>query len=180
MTGNTSEAEDLTQEVFLQLYKKLDTFRGESAFYTWLHRPAVNVVLMRLRRLKARQEAFLEDLPRPDQDDGTTFPVEIRTPDLRLQGTLDRLTLEWAIDELPPGFRTVFLLHDVEGYGHDEICGLTGWSRGTSKSQLHRARLRLRMLLCQGVRRGTVEAKLPASTLPALRRAAEAEPVLAT
>jgi RNA polymerase sigma-70 factor, ECF subfamily len=145
MVGNPAEAEDLAQEAFLQLFRKIQTFRGESAFSTWLHRLTVNVVLMRLRR-KTGHESSLEELSEPDEETGAA-PREIGTPDLRLAGSVDRVNLERAVAELPPGYRQVFLLHDVQGYEHNEIAALMGCSIGNSKSQLHKARTRLRELL---------------------------------
>lgn len=141
MTGNTAEAEDLTQEAFLQLFRKISTFRGESAFSTWLHRLAVNVVLMHLRR-KNLPETPLEEFTEPAQDDGPRR--EIGANDQTLTGSLDRVNLERAIENLPPGYRTIFVLHDMEGYEHNEIAAMMGCSIGNSKSQLHKARMKLR------------------------------------
>jgi RNA polymerase sigma-70 factor, ECF subfamily len=144
MTANTAEAEDLTQEAFLQLYRKIGTFRGESAFSTWLHRLSVNVVLMHLRKknlpvvsLEETTQVGEEDAPKKD------FGAE----DLSLAGSIDRLQLQKAVDNLPPGYRTIFVLHDIEGYEHNEIAGIVGCSIGNSKSQLHKARMKLRDLL---------------------------------
>ncbi|HEV3512771.1 MAG TPA: sigma-70 family RNA polymerase sigma factor [Candidatus Sulfotelmatobacter sp.] len=144
MTSNTAEAEDLTQEAFLQLFRKIGTFRGESAFSTWLHRLSVNVVLMHLRKkslpvvsLEETTQATEEDTPRKD------FGAE----DLALAGSIDRLQLQKAVGDLPPGYRTIFVLHDVEGYEHNEIAAIVGCSIGNSKSQLHKARMKLRDLL---------------------------------
>ena len=144
MTGNTAEAEDLTQEAFLQLYRKIATFRGESAFSTWLHRLAVNVVLMRLRK-KGLPEVSLEETLEPQQEDGPR--KDIGTRDNVLAGSIDRISLERAIEGLPPGYRMVFVLHDIEGYEHNEIAEMLGCSIGNSKSQLHKARMKLRDLL---------------------------------
>jgi len=144
MTGNTASAEDLTQEAFLQLFRKIATFRGESAFSTWLHRMSVNVVLMQLRK---------KNLPLVPIDEATESEDEAAVrkepggPDERLAGSIDRLQLQRAVDELPPGYRTIFVLHDVEGYEHNEIAGIVGCSIGNSKSQLHKARIKLRELL---------------------------------
>ena len=145
MVGNTAEAEDLTQEAFLQLFRKIATFRGESAFSTWLHRLAVNVVLMRLRK-KTAPETSLEETTQPDEE-GDSPRRDFGGPDLRLSGSIDRLNLQRAIDQLPQGYKTVFVLHDVQGYEHNEIAALMGCSIGNSKSQLHKARMRLRELL---------------------------------
>ncbi|MFZ3213732.1 MAG: sigma-70 family RNA polymerase sigma factor [Terriglobales bacterium] len=144
MTGNTAEAEDLTQEAFLQLYRKIATFRGESAFSTWLHRLSVNVVLMHLRK-KGIPEVSLEESLEPQQEDGPRKDFGAR--DSALTGSLDRLNLQRAIESLPPGYRVIFVLHDVEGYEHNEIAEMMGCSIGNSKSQLHKARMKLRDLL---------------------------------
>jgi RNA polymerase sigma-70 factor (ECF subfamily) len=146
MLGNVAEAEDLTQEAFLQLHRKISTFRGDSAFSTWLHRMAVNVVLMHLRK-KGLPQVSLEETLEPTQDDGPR--KDFGTRDLTLSGSVDRVTLERAVEELPPGYRLVFVLHDVEGYEHNEIAGMLSCSIGNSKSQLHKARMRLRSLLRQ-------------------------------
>jgi RNA polymerase sigma-70 factor, ECF subfamily len=150
MVSNPSDAEDLMQEAFLQLFRKIATFRGESAFSTWLHRMTVNVVLMRLRK-KALPVASLEETTEPDEDNGGPRK-DIGAADLRLSGAIDRVNLERSIDRLPPGYRTVFVLHDVQGYEHNEIAGIMGCSVGNSKSQLHKARTRLRDLLQEEIR----------------------------
>ncbi|MGA2891192.1 MAG: sigma-70 family RNA polymerase sigma factor [Terracidiphilus sp.] len=141
MVGSVAEAEDLTQEAFLQFHRKIATFRGESALSTWLHRLAINVVLMHLRR-KGLQVSSLDELmePAPDQRPGRSFGA----PDLVLSGTIDRLTLQRAINDLPAGYRLIFVLHDIEGFEHNEIAALLDCSIGNSKSQLHKARLKLR------------------------------------
>ena len=144
MTGNTASAEDLTQEAFLQLYRKIGTFRGESAFSTWLHRLSVNVVLMHLRK-KSLPEVSLEESLEPQQEDGPR--KDVGTRDNVLAGSIDRLNLQRAIESLPPGYRVIFVLHDVEGYEHNEIAEMMGCSIGNSKSQLHKARMKLRELL---------------------------------
>jgi RNA polymerase sigma-70 factor (ECF subfamily) len=145
MVSNTAEAEDLTQEAFLQLFRKIATFRGESAFSTWLHRLAVNVVLMRLRKKKV-SESSLEEATEPDEESGGPRR-DFGAPDLRLSGSIDRVNLQRAIDELPPGYKQVFVLHDMQGYEHNEIADIMQCSIGNSKSQLHKARMRLRELL---------------------------------
>jgi RNA polymerase sigma-70 factor (ECF subfamily) len=150
MVGNTAEAEDLTQEAFLQLFRKVATFRGESAFSTWLHRLAVNVVLMKLRK-KSGMETSLEQITEPDEDSGGPRR-DFGSPDLRLSGSIDRVNLQRAVDQLPPGYKSVFVLHDVQGYEHNEIANIMGCSIGNSKSQLHKARMRLRELLHEAVR----------------------------
>lgn len=141
MVNNVGEAEDMAQEVFMQLFRKISTFRGESAFSTWLHRLAVNVVLMHLRK-KGLNEISLDE--EPDDDNQDLPRKEYGGDDLNLVGAADRATLEKVIAELPRGYRTIFVLHDVEGYEHNEIADLMGCSIGNSKSQLHKARLKLR------------------------------------
>jgi RNA polymerase sigma-70 factor (ECF subfamily) len=143
MTANTAEAEDLAQEAFLQLYRKIGTFRGESAFSTWLHRLSVNVVLMHLRK-KSLPVVSLEETAQGEED---TPKKDFGAEDLALAGSIDRLQLQKAVDDLPPGYRTIFVLHDVEGYEHNEIATIVGCSIGNSKSQLHKARMKLRDLL---------------------------------
>ncbi|HXG66894.1 MAG TPA: RNA polymerase sigma factor [Blastocatellia bacterium] len=142
MTGNVAEAEDLTHEVFIQLHRKLGSFRGESAFTTWLHRLTVNQVLMHFRKRSVRSELTTEDGEMPDSVDPETVNPEAMP-------IVDRISLENAIAQLPPGYRSIFVLHDVEGYEHEEIAKLLGCSPGTSKSQLHKARMKLRRLLQQ-------------------------------
>ena len=142
MTGSQTEAEDLTQEVFIQLFRKIGSFRGDSAFSTWLHRLTVNQVLMHFRRRSYKNEKTSEDGEMPEQTvQGTANPN--RMP------VVDRIALKKAIAELPNGYRNVFLLHDVEGFEHEEVARHLGISVGTSKSQLHKARLKLRGLLAK-------------------------------
>jgi RNA polymerase sigma-70 factor (ECF subfamily) len=141
MVGNVAEAEDLTQEAFLQLHRKIATFRGDSAFSTWLHRLAINVVLMHLRKKGLSLISLDEAMePTPEEGPGRSFGA----PDLSLTGSIDRLALERAISDLPAGYRLIFVLHDIEGYEHNEIAGMLDCSIGNSKSQLHKARLKLR------------------------------------
>jgi RNA polymerase sigma-70 factor, ECF subfamily len=145
MTGNTSEAEDLTQDAFLQLFRKIGGFRGESSFSTWLHRITLNIVLMQFRRRKLGEISLEETLA---TDDKSGMPRnQIGGADLNLSGLIDRLGLDRAIEQLPAGCKKMFMLHDVEGYGHFEIARILGCSVGNSKSQLHKARMRLRRLL---------------------------------
>ena len=154
MVGNTTEAEDLTQETFLMAYRKIHTFRGDSAFSTWLHRIAVNLFLMGLRR-KTSLETSLENHDEP----GTSRPVTqdaLAGADLTLAGSLDRLNLERAMEKLRPSQRLVFVLHDIQGYKHTEIAKILHWSIGNSKTRLHRARAQLRTLLQEGVYFGCI------------------------
>src|SRR6202047_404807 len=150
MVGNTAEAEDLTQDAFLQLFRKIATFRGESAFSTWLHRLAVNVVLMKLRK-KTLSETSLEETNDPE-DESSGPRREIGAPDLLLTGSIDRVHLQRAVEQLPPGYKAVFVLHDIQGYEHNEIAEIMDCSIGNSKSQLHKARMRLRELLHEATR----------------------------
>lgn len=144
MTRNYSEAEDVTQETFLQLYRKIALFRGEAAFSTWLHRMAVNIVLMRFRK-KGIIETSLHEILDP-QEEGTPAR-QFGERDDTLHDVVDRITMDRALDDLSPGYRCVFVLHDVEGYEHNEIAEMLGCSIGNSKSQLHKARMKLRTLL---------------------------------
>jgi RNA polymerase sigma-70 factor, ECF subfamily len=148
MVGNSTDAEDLTQEAFLQLFRKIGTFRGESAFSTWLHRLVFNVVLMRLRRRRFIETSLDEALD-PGEETGRT-PMDFGRSDPRLTECLDRMNLDRALEQLPPGYRSIFVLHDVLGYEHHEIAAILQCSVGNSKSQLHKARLRLRPLLETG------------------------------
>jgi RNA polymerase sigma-70 factor (ECF subfamily) len=140
MTQNQSEAEDLAQEVFIQLFRKLGSFRGESAFTTWLHRLTVNQVLMHFRKRSVKLEQTTEEGETPVQ-------IVVGTANPNSMPVVDRIALDKAVGQLPPGYRTVFVLHDVEGHEHEEIARMLGCSVGTSKSQLHKARMKLRMLL---------------------------------
>jgi RNA polymerase sigma-70 factor (ECF subfamily) len=149
MLRDPVEAEDLVQEVFIQLFRKIHTYRGESAFSTWLHRLTANLVLMHLRRKKPISTS-LDDISGSEEEDAKPRQ-EIGGLDPRLSGLLDRVNLQSAIDQLPEGYREIFILYDVQGYEHSEIAKILGRSIGNSKSQLHKARKRLRDLL-QGVR----------------------------
>jgi len=151
MVRDYTQAEDLTQEAFLQLYRKIALFRGESAFSTWLHRLAVNTVLMHLRK-KSLPEVSLEETLEPRFEESA--PKEFGGLDLSLTGSIDRMMLERTIGDLPPGYRMVFILHDIEGYEHNEIATMLGCSIGNSKSQLHKARMKLRGLLAAGGKNG--------------------------
>lgn len=144
MTSNEAEAEDLTQEAFLQAFRKIGTFRGEASFSTWIYRVATNVVLMR-RRKRVHVEVPLEDNTAPN---GVTAGVIkfVNHPD-PTRKLVAQLSLRSALNQLPEGYRKVFVLHDIQGYEHNEIAKLTGRSIGNSKSQLHKARERLRELL---------------------------------
>jgi RNA polymerase sigma-70 factor (ECF subfamily) len=160
MVGNIAEAEDLTQETFLMLFRKIRTFRGESAFSTWLHRIAVNVVLMRLRR-KSWLETSLDDNnpPAGDRDGVSAEPTDF---DHVLNGSLDRLNLERAMKQLSPFQKLVVVLHDIQGYKHTEIARMMDWSIGNSKSRLHRARARLREILQESLGLNSISPSLAA------------------
>jgi RNA polymerase sigma-70 factor (ECF subfamily) len=145
MTDDFSLAEDFTQEAFITAFRRIDTFRGDSAFATWLHRIAVNIVLMHVRQQKSR--GVMASLDEPASDEELTIGERLGREDRRLASSLDRVALEMAINRLAPGYRIVLVLHDIEGYEHSEIAELMGCSVGNTKSQLHKARLRLRELL---------------------------------
>ena len=144
MTNNAAEAEDLTQDAFLQVFRKIATFRGDSAFSTWLHRIAVNTVLMHFRKKSLSQVSLDEPY---SNSDGAKVSREYGTRDNRLAGCIDRVALASAIKELPHGYRTIFLLHEVEGYEHQEIAEMLGCSAGTVKSQTAKALDSLRRAL---------------------------------
>jgi RNA polymerase sigma-70 factor, ECF subfamily len=141
MTRNVAEAEDLTQEVFIQLFRKLKTFRGESLFTTWLHRLTVNTVLMHFRKSAVRLDRMTEEY----QDAVNGFIN--RTADMSGTSIIDKISLHEAVQQLAPGYRAVFILHDIEGYEHQQISEILKCAVGTSKSQLHKARMKLRRLL---------------------------------
>lgn len=144
MVGKVELAEDLTQDAFLLLFRKISTFRGDSAFSTWLHRLTVNIVLMHFRK-KGLPEVSLDETLEPTEEGAPQ--KEIASSDSVLTGAIDRLVLERAIADLSPGYRVIFVLHDVEGYEHNEIAEMLGCSVGNSKSQLHKARIKLRSVL---------------------------------
>ena len=145
MTNNTAQAEDLTQDAFLQVFRKLSTFKGNSALSTWLYRIAVNTVLMHFRK-KALKQVSLDE---PSSHDAKLVRREYGSRDGRLSGSVDRITLTRAIKDLPAGYRTIFLLHEVDGYEHQEIARILDCSVGNSKSQLHKAKLRIREFLAE-------------------------------
>jgi RNA polymerase sigma-70 factor, ECF subfamily len=162
MTANVAEAEDLTQDCFIQVFRKLGTFRGDSALSTWIYRVAVNTALMHFRK-KALKQVSLDHKP-----DMPGERIDLAQKDGRLSGTVDRLALARAISDLPHGYRTIFLLHDVQGYGHHEIAKILRCSVGNSKSQLHKARMRIREALLAGRQAG--EAVEPRQSALELRR----------
>lgn len=140
MLQNSTEAEDLTQDVFIQLHRKVGSFQGDAAFTTWLHRLTVNQVLMHSRKRNVKFEKTTDDeetsvIVVTTSNQGNTMPV------------VDQVTMDAAIAKLPTGYRNVFVLHDIEGYEHVEVARILGCSVGTSKSQLHKARLKLRKIL---------------------------------
>jgi len=145
MVGNEADAEDLTQEVFLQVFRKMDSFRGESAFTTWLYRVAVNVVLVRLRK-KSLSTSSLEEISELNEGVSSLQHV-LGAPDEMLTTAIDRLNLERVFSRMPAGYKQVFVMRHVEGYEHSEIARILGISVGTSKSQLYKARFWLQRLL---------------------------------
>lgn len=146
MTGSIPEAEDLTQDAFIQVFRKLETFRGDAAFSTWLYRVAMNTVLMKLRKRNPRQVSLDE----PVRLESAVVQRNVGYGDPNLLGAVDRVTLARAIQKLPGGCRTIFLLHEVKGYEHNEIAKMLHCSVGNSKSQLHKARLKIREILLAG------------------------------
>jgi RNA polymerase sigma-70 factor (ECF subfamily) len=152
-----AEAEDAAQDAFVTVFLKINTFRGESAFSSWLYRLTMNVVLMRLRR----NNRFWKP-PRNRMQDSSAPSTEIDFPDLRVSDPLGRIELQAAIDDLPAGYKAAFILHDVHGYRHKEIAAICGYSIGNSRSQLHKARMRLRTLLADSDREQHLAVRLKA------------------
>jgi RNA polymerase sigma-70 factor (ECF subfamily) len=140
MAGTATDADDLLQDIFLLAYRKVGSFRGESSLGTWLYRLAMNHCLDVLRSRQSRQEQQTDSL----DEDGAAPPQA--APAL---GAVSRIDLDRAIGRLPRACRAAFLLHDVEGFGHQEVGTILGISEGTSKSQVHKARLRIRAYLTQ-------------------------------
>jgi len=143
MTQNSSESEDLTQDVFIRLFRTLGSFRGESAFTTWLHRLTVNLVLMHFRKRKRRRELTSANGELPAY-------IVAGTQDPRRMRIVDRILLSEVITKLPEGYRQAIILHDIQGLEHGEIAERRGRSIGTSKSQLHKGRVMLRRLIGGG------------------------------
>lgn len=144
MTGSAADAEDLLQDVFLQVYRRIESYRGEAALGTWLYRLAVNACLDHLRSHQGRQSKatdFIDDIEGLEP---------VASPSWQPDRALDRVDLESAISRLPPSYRSAFVLHDVEGHQHHEVAEMLGIAEGTSKSLLHKARRRLRAFLRGG------------------------------
>ncbi len=144
MCKDATDSEDVTQQIFLNLFKKIGSFRGDSAFATWLHRMTVNQMLMHFRAVKARREAVTED---------GEMPENIIVSNHKSGGANDlaeNLQLSKLIARLPEGYRKIVILHDVYGFEHEEIARMLGCAVGTSKSQLHKARRKLRVALSSG------------------------------
>lgn len=165
MTKDVAEAEDLTQEAFLQVFRAIGGFRGDAAFSTWLYRVAVNTVLMKRRR-KSPPSFSLDE---PVSPESPSLRRDLGRNDPALTGAVDRIALRRAIQELPAGCRKIFALHEVEGYQHHEIAELLGCSIGNSKSQLHKAKLKMRELLfpkrrIRRRREGSQEGEVPTVT----------------
>jgi RNA polymerase sigma-70 factor, ECF subfamily len=155
MLRDRVEAEDGAQEVFVHVLRKIHTFRSESAFSTWLYRLTTNTVLTRLRKKKHDWNAIES---RHGENNSSDY---IGVQDPHLNGLLCGIDIQRALDSLPDGYRTVFILHDVQGYDHREISGILGRSIGNSKSQLHKARKRLRQLLADKPRQEAPEGAIP-------------------
>jgi RNA polymerase sigma-70 factor (ECF subfamily) len=152
MVRDPAQAEDLTQETFIQVYRKIHTFRGEAAFSSWLYRLTTNLVLMSLRH-RTPVSASLDQI---NSDPKLEFP-ELAKPDAQLSGLFDRLNLQAAVPLLPRRCKAAFLLYDVQGYTHTEVATILGCSVGASKSYLCRAHKRLRALL----RKTAHESRMP-------------------
>lgn len=157
MLRDPIEAEDATQDVFVCVYRKINTFRGESAFSTWLYRLTTNSVLMRFRKNK-HKNAWISLEDHREEEAASCSKIDVRN--MKLSGLLDRIALQTAIDVLPDGYRTAFVLHEIQGYDHHEIARMFGHSVGNSKSQLHKARVRLRKLLS-----GAPQKRVPQDTM---------------
>ena len=155
MFGNASDAEDVLQEIFIIVYRKLDSFKGESALSTWLYRLAMNHCLDQLRSKATRMGQATASL---DDEAGPGFHAARTAPEM----IVSRLDLERAIQQLPDGCRAAFLLHDVEGFEHQEIAAILGIATGTSKSQVHKARMKIRAFLHGPERASTVNTAAPA------------------
>ena len=140
MAGSADEADDLLQEVFLHAHRKLASFRGDSSLGTWLYRLAVNHCLDVLRGRQAKMTRVTDSL----DEEGASEPAAVSPS---VPTAVSRIDLERAIAKLPEGCRAAFVLHDVEGFEHNEVARLMGVSEGTSKSQVHKARMKLRAML---------------------------------
>jgi len=145
MSGSGEDADDLVQDIFLQAYRKLGSYKGESSLGTWLYRMAVNLCLDRLRSKAGRMEKVTDSMDEEDAD-------PVAAPGSPAELNITRMDLEKAIGTLPPSYRTAFVLHDVEGYQHDEIARMLDISEGSSKSLLHKARIKLRRALAGDAR----------------------------
>jgi len=155
MVKNPAHAEDLTQDTFLAVFRGIREFRGQSAFSTWLHRVTRNTVLMGFRKRRL-QETSLDEIIDPESDSARSR-AEFGVTDARLEGTADRMLLRSAVRRLSHGFRATLLLHDLHGYEHSEVAAILGCATGTSKSQLHKARLRVRQMLAKSARRSKIK-----------------------
>ena len=137
---NTHEAEDLTQEVFMKLFRKIRSFKGDAPFTTWFHSLTLNEVRMHLRKPLVKHEHTSAEGEVPEQ-------IVLGTQSPRKMAIVDKISIGSAIAQLPDGYKQVLTLHDIQGYTHDEVASILKCSPGTSKSQLHRARLKMRQLL---------------------------------
>ena len=155
MTHDVSEAEDLTQDVFVHLFRTIGSFRGESAFTTWLHRLTVNLVLMHFRK-RRRSERITQSGELPVQ-------VAAGTHNQERMRIVDRILLSEVIAKLPDGYREAVILHDIEGLEHKEIAERKGKAEGTSKSQLHKGRAMLRALITDSRRRYSGKQSMPST-----------------
>lgn len=147
LVGDDALAEDISQDAWVRAFEKLHLFRGDAAFGTWIYRLATNVALNRLRRSSKRD----------DVEASAELPTVVAAPD---DAVVSRRVLSLALDRLPPGYRKVLVLHDVEGWTHEEIAKALDCATGTSKSQLHKARARMRDLISPAARRGEARREL--------------------
>jgi len=167
MTKDVADAEDLTQEAFLQVFRSVNSFRGDSAFSTWLYRIAVNTVLMKLRR---RKSPPLVSLDEPVSSQAPSLKRDVGKADPRLTGVVDRIALRRALGELPTGCRQIFDMHEVDGYQHHEIAQILQCSVGNSKSQLHKAKMKMRDVLFPKRRVSRTQAEAVDGGCPLVRR----------
>lgn len=163
MVKNPAQAEDLTQDTFLAVFRAIREFRGDSAFSTWLHRVTRNTVLMCFRKRRV-QETSLDEITDSESDTHHARP-EFGVSDPRLESTVERMLLRKAIARLSRGFRATLLLHDLHGYEHSEVAAMLGCATGTSKSQLHKARIHVRKMLSKGSRRRSSKTDRPEISL---------------
>src|SRR4030095_10906372 len=149
MTRSVPDAEDLTQDAFVHVLSKLKTFRGKSALSTWIYRITTNTTLMHFRKQQRYSTSLTGTWDGSRDGDSGEIPLEVSQTDRQLKATVNRLALTNALDQLPSGCRNILVMHDIEGYAHREIASTLRCATGTSKSQLHKARRKMREALKQ-------------------------------